>query len=71
MDGLEQTYGERITFVRVNIHNPKNQDIMDEFGFTVTPDILLVDGNGKVLDSWDETIKAEDVSWAIDAALDE
>ena len=69
MDGLEQTYGERVTFVHVNIHNPKNQDLLDEFGFTVTPDIRLVDGNGKVLATWDETMHAEDVRLAIDAAL--
>jgi hypothetical protein len=71
VDGLEQTYGERITFLRVNIHNPKNQDLMDQFGFTLSPTILLVDGNGKVLASWDETITAADVSLAFDQALAE
>jgi hypothetical protein len=69
VDGLEKIYGERITFLRVNIHNLKNQDLMDQFGFTVTPYILLVDGNGKVLASWDETINAVDVSRAFDQAL--
>ena len=69
MDGLEKTYGERIAFERVNIHNSKNQALMDQFGFTVTPDIKLVDGNGKVLASWDETIDAAEAGRVLDAAL--
>ena len=69
MDGLEKTYGERVTFERVNIHNSKNQPLMDQFGFTVTPDIKLVDGNGKVLASWDETLEAAEARRVLDAAL--
>ena len=32
---------------------------MDEFGFTVSPELLLVDPDGNVLGSWDETMNAD------------
>jgi hypothetical protein len=69
VDGLERKYGDRITFMRANIHNSKNQDLMDDLGFSTTPYIVLVDANANVLKTWDETISADEVSVFLDQTL--
>lgn len=71
MRGLEQEYGERITFVRINIHNPENQPLMDRFGFTTTPELYLVDAEDRLLGAWGEGVTAEELRLAFDEALDE
>ena len=56
MHGLEREYGERITFVRANIHFQETRALQEELGFTLAPEFFLVDGNGRILGHWDEEV---------------
>lgn len=67
--GLERIYGDRITFVRVNILNPENAALLEQFSFSTTPEFYLVDGEGKIIGTWDETAEEEGLRQAFDQAL--
>jgi protein-disulfide isomerase len=69
--GLEKAYGDRITFVRVNILNPENAPLMKQFGFSATPEFYLVNGKGEIIGSWDDWVGEEDLREAFDMALDQ
>jgi hypothetical protein len=67
--GLEKEYGDRIEFVRVNILHPESAALMERFSFSATPEFYLVDGSGKIIAVWDDTIEAEAVRAVFDQAL--
>ena len=69
MRGLEQEYGERITFVRVNVHNQEAIALQKEYGFTTTPEFFLVDADGTILGHWDEIVDASDIEQTFDRLL--
>jgi len=66
--GLEKEYGERIDFVRVNIHNPENAALMEKYGFTSSPELYLV-VDGEVVGAWDGFASAEELREAFEAVL--
>jgi len=67
--GLEQEYGDRITFVRVNILDTNNEPLMKQFGFSATPELYLVDEQGRTIAFWDDVIEADELRRAFDQAL--
>jgi hypothetical protein len=67
--GLEKEYGDRIVFTRVNILNPENRPLIEQYSFSTTPELYLVDGSGSILGFWDETVTEQDLRLAFDAAL--
>jgi hypothetical protein len=69
VNGLEKEYSSRVTFTRVNVLNPKNQPVMDQYGFETAPQLLLVDVHGKVLGAWDNGVTFADLKQAFDSAL--
>jgi hypothetical protein len=69
--GLEKTYGDRITFVRVNILNPESRPLMQQFGFSATPEFYLVDGNGDIIDAWDDWVSEAELRLAFEQALNQ
>ncbi len=69
MNGLEQEYGERITFVHVNILLAESRPMMARFGFSASPEFYLVDRQGKTLGFWDELSSADDLRSVFDEAL--
>lgn len=71
VNGLEGQYRGRISFVRINILNPKNAGIMEQYGFSATPELYLVNASGKVVGFWDEVNSREDFQHALDAAMKE
>lgn len=71
MDGLEKEYGSRIAFQRVNILNEKNQPLMEAYGFSATPELYLVDGEGRVMMFWDDVAGPDEIRQVLDAALQE
>jgi hypothetical protein len=68
VNGLEKEYGDRITFVRVNIHKPENRALMEQYGFTSTRELYLV-VDGKVTGAWDDFVSAAELRRAFDEAL--
>ena len=69
VNGLEKVYGERIDFVRANIHDPKNRDLMREYGFSTTPEFYLVDAHGQVIAFWNDRVPESELRQAFDAVL--
>jgi len=61
VNGLRKTYGKRIKFVRVNIHDPKTIDLQTQLGFMTTPEFFLLDPAGHVVHQWAEDITADGV----------
>ncbi len=50
--GLEAQYGDRISFVYLDIDDPATQPLKKELGYRVQPHFFLVDGEGHSLNSW-------------------
>ncbi len=69
MRGLEKEYAGRITFVRVNVLLDESLPLMEQYGFSTTPEFYLVDETGQILAVWDDTLTADDMRAAFDAAL--
>jgi len=59
VNGLRKTYGKRIKFVRVNIHDPKTAELQTQLGFMTTPEFFLIDPEGRVVKQWAEDITAD------------
>jgi hypothetical protein len=68
--GLEKEYQDRITFVRVNILQDHNLPMMDQYGFSTTPEFYLVDEEDQIIGFWNEDVTASDLRAAFDQALD-
>lgn len=69
MNGLEGEYRGRVSFVHINILNRKNTAIMEQYGFSSTPELYLVNTRGKVVAFWDEVDSKEGFRQALDAAI--
>lgn len=69
MHGLEKEYSHRITFQRINILNPENAVLMEQYSFSSTPEFYLVDDQGRILGSWDETLEADELRQAFENFL--
>ena len=67
MNGLAKTYGQRIKFVRVNIHDPKTTALQTQLGFVTTPEFFLLDPGGRVVHQWAEDITGDSVAQVLDA----
>jgi hypothetical protein len=67
--GLEKEYAGRIEFIRVNILNERSRPLMERFSFSLTPELYLVDENGRVLEFWDDVQGADELRQAFDRAL--
>jgi len=67
--GLEREYGDRIGFLRVNILMPESQALMDQYGFSATPEFYLVDKQGQIIGFWDESVEADALRQAFAEAL--
>ena len=69
MRGLEKEFRGRINFTYVNILKPENEPYLEEFGFGTTPELYLVDSDGKVVGFWDEVASADDFRAVFEAML--
>ena len=69
VSGLEKTYRDRISFTRVNIMDPKNQPVMDHYGFSTAPELYLVNPQGRIIGAWDDFVASADLKQAFDTAL--
>ena len=67
--GLEREYGERITFVRANIHLQETRALQEELGFTLAPEFFLVDADGRILGYWDEEVTVAQLRDTFDHVL--
>ena len=66
---LEKEYNGRITFTRVNVLRKESRALIEQYNFGTSPEFYLVDGQGNLIGVWDDTLTADDLREAFDAAL--
>lgn len=49
VDGIEQAYGDQLSVIRVDIHNPAGSILAEQFAFQYTPTFVLLDAGGEEL----------------------
>lgn len=69
MHGLEAEYGEQVNFVYLDIDDPANDGYKQALGYRYQPHILLLDGEGNVLNQWVGPISRQDLENAIVAQV--
>jgi len=66
---LEARYGEEITFVYLDVDDPRTKSLKEALEFELQPQFYLIDGNGKVLKVWQDLVDLEDFETVIRAVL--
>ncbi|MFQ5399123.1 MAG: TlpA family protein disulfide reductase [Anaerolineae bacterium] len=52
MHELEQTYGDKIEFVYLNIDDPSTAAMKQKLGYRYQPHTFLLDANGEIVEQW-------------------
>ena len=52
MHGLENTWGDQINFVYLDIDDPRTDPFKRQLGYRVQPHMFLLDGDGNVVQQW-------------------
>jgi hypothetical protein len=47
--GLEEKYRGRVTFLYLDIRDPRNREAKQQFGFEATPHFFLLASDGRIL----------------------
>ncbi len=69
VDGLEKQYGNRMTFIRVNLADDQNDPIADQYHVQAVPSIVIIDRRGKVGDPLLGRKTSDELAGQIDRAL--
>jgi hypothetical protein len=64
--GLEQTWGDRITFVSLDIEDPGTGTFRRQLGFRLQPQFFLVDGGGTIVAQWFGLVEPQDFEAAFE-----
>jgi thioredoxin-related protein len=67
--GLEQRWSGQVTFVYLDIDDPRTNEFKREFGYVVQPHIFLLDGEGDVLEQWIGYVEEAELESALAAAV--
>jgi len=57
--GLENTWGDRINFVYLDIDDPRTEPFRRQLGYRVQPHMFLLDEQGTVVQQWLGYVEAE------------
>ena len=60
-------YTDRVSFVRVNIHDPASYALQTELGFNTTPEFYLIDPQGHIQHKWDESVDLKELEKTVQA----
>ena len=71
MHGLEVEYFDRINFIYLDVDDPANENFKEQFGFRYQPQMILLDGEGQVVQQWIGPIPKEEFVTAFEAILAE
>ena len=69
MDGLEQTYGDRLRFVRVDFNSSDGQALAQRYRVRAHPTIVVIDRTGVARTTVFGVPKREELEQAIDTVL--
>jgi hypothetical protein len=67
---LEFDYGDQVRFTYLDIDDPLNQSFKEQLPYAGPPSLILLDGNGEVLQQWVGFTPAVTLETALLAALD-
>jgi hypothetical protein len=67
--GLEQRWSGQVTFVYLDIDDPRTHEFKREFGYVYQPHIFLLDGEGEVLEQWIGYVGEAELESALAAAV--
>jgi hypothetical protein len=67
--GLEAEYGQQVNFVYLDIDDSANDAHKQALGYRYQPHILLLDGEGNVLNQWVGPVSGQDLESAIVAQV--
>ena len=65
VDGLEAEFSEQLTVERLNAADPKNQELMLEFGVRGHPTFVIIGADGRVRQTFFGPQKAETLRAAL------
>jgi thiol-disulfide isomerase/thioredoxin len=66
---LEAEYGQKISFVYLDIDDPKVQPWMQKLNYVGRPHFYLLDGQGNILKAWIGAVPKDDLVAGLSAAL--
>ncbi|NJN43643.1 MAG: hypothetical protein HC806_02180 [Anaerolineae bacterium] len=69
MHGLENEYGDQMTFTYLDIDDPANKELMQELAYVGRPYFVLLDGEGNQLYKWSGYVPGADLRAKFDEAL--
>ncbi len=69
MDGLEETFGEQIEFVALDIDLPETEEERHKYGLFKRSTYVLVDENGEMLRLWVGPLDAENMEGQVASML--
>ena len=67
--GLEAEFGDRMTFVYLDMDDPNTSSLMQAVNFTFRPHFTLIDGDGLIVDQWAGIVKHDTFRDAFDNVL--
>jgi len=67
--GLEVEYYDRINFVYLDIDDPANETFKNDLEFRYQPQLILLDGDGKILYEWIGPLPREEFVAAFEDVL--
>jgi thioredoxin-like negative regulator of GroEL len=67
--GLEAEYHDRIHFVYLDIDDPANDAYKQQLGYRYQPHILLLDGEGTIVQQWLGPVSEDDLRTALQSQV--
>jgi thiol-disulfide isomerase/thioredoxin len=68
LKGLEKEWGDKVNFVFLNVDDPLNSENLNKLSrFNVVPQLVLLDGDGKIVKEWVGSVPAETIQKELEA----
>lgn len=71
MHGLEAEFWGQIDFVYLDIDDPANSEVKDQFGFVAQPLFVLITADGEEVERWSGYVSADEFRVVFDELLAE
>jgi len=68
LKGLEKEWGDKVNFVFLNVDDPLNSENLNKLSrFNVVPQLVLLDGDGKIVKGWVGSVPSETIQKELEA----
>jgi thioredoxin-related protein len=69
--GLESEYYDKINFVYLDVDDPANETFKEQFDFRYQPQLILLDGEGQIVQQWIGPVPKEEFVIAFENILNQ